>query len=208
MEADRGRLVVSCDDRPGIVAAVSAFLFERGANIIHSDQHSTARYDGEFFLRVEFELPGLAFQVDDLERGFAPIAHRYGMDWRIVEAARRKRLAIFVSREDHCLLELLWQRRSGDVEADIALVVGNHESLAETVAPWGVPFHHVPVGPDGASKAEAERRQLDMIDGAADVIVLARYMQILSPAFVARWQNRIINIHHSFLPAFAGASPY
>jgi len=105
--SDRGRLVVSCVDRPGIVAAVSTFLFERGANIIHSDQHSSDLYDGEFFLRVEFELPGLGFQVDDLERGFAPIAGRYGMDWRIVEAARRKRLAIFVSREDHCLLELL-----------------------------------------------------------------------------------------------------
>ncbi|MDQ3539149.1 MAG: formyltetrahydrofolate deformylase, partial [Chloroflexota bacterium] len=206
--SDRGRLVVACDDRPGIVAAVSTFLFERGANIIHSDQHSTDLYDGEFFLRVEFELPGLALQAADLERGFAPIAHRYGMDWRIVEVARRKRLAIFVSREDHCLLELLWQRRTGDLDADIALVIGNHAALAETVAPWNVPFHHVPVGHDAASKAGAERQQLDLIEGAADLVVLARYMQILSPEFVDRWQNRIVNIHHSFLPAFAGASPY
>jgi len=208
VEADRGRLVVSCDDRPGIVAAVSTFLFERGANIIHSDQHSTALYDGEFFLRVEFELPGLGFQVDELERGFAPIAERYAMEWRIAVAARRKRLAIFASREDHCLLELLWQRRSGDLDAEIALIISNHDVLAETVAPWGVPFHHIPVGPDAASKAEAERRQLELIEGAADVVVLARYMQILSPGFVERWQNRIINIHHSFLPAFAGAGPY
>ncbi|MDQ3656183.1 MAG: formyltetrahydrofolate deformylase, partial [Chloroflexota bacterium] len=109
---------------------------------------------------------------------------------------------------DHCLLELLWQRRSGDLQAEIALVISNHEALAETVAPWGVPFHHLPVGPDAESKAEAERRQLDLIDGGADVVVLARYMQILSPAFVDRWQHRIINIHHSFLPAFAGAGPY
>lgn len=130
------------------------------------------------------------------------------MDWRIVVAARRKRLAIFVSREEHCLLELFWQRRSGDLDAEIALVIGNHAELAETVAPWGVPYHHVPVGPDAASKAEAERRQLDLIEDAADVVLLARYMQILSPELVARWQNRIINIHHSFLPAFVGAGPY
>jgi formyltetrahydrofolate deformylase len=206
--SDRGRLVVACDDRPGIVAAVSTFLFEAGANIIHSDQHSTALADGEFYLRVEFELPGLADGAEALERHFAPIANRYAMDWRIVVAARRKRLAIFVSREEHCLLELLWQRRSGDLDAEIALVIGNHAELAETVTPWGVPFHHVPVGLDGASKAAAERRQLDLIEGSADVVVLARYMQILSPAFVARWENRIINIHHSFLPAFAGAGPY
>jgi len=208
IDADRGRLVVACADRPGIVAAVSTFLFERGANIIHSDQHSTARDDGEFYLRVEFELPGLEVRAAALEHGFAAIAARYGMDWRIVVAARRKRLAIFASREEHCLLELLWQRRSGDLQAEVALVIGNHAELAETVAPWGVPFHHVPVGSDAASKAEAERRQLELIEGAADLVVLARYMQILSPAFVDRWRDRIINIHHSFLPAFAGAGPY
>jgi len=207
-DTDRGRLLVSCDDRPGIVAAISTLLFERGANIVHSDQHSTELSGGQFYLRVEFELPGLIQRTDELERAFAPIAERYDMEWRIAVAAQRKRLAIFVSREDHCLLELLWQRRSGDLQAEIALVIGNHEALAETVAPWGVPFHHVSVGPDAASKAEAERRQLELIEGEADVVVIARYMQILSPAFVERWQNRIINIHHSFLPAFAGAGPY
>src|ERR671927_479406 len=124
--SDRGRLLISCPDRPGIVAAVSRFLFERGANIVHSDQHSTAYEGGVFFMRNEFALPGLSTGGAELERDFAPIAASFAMDWRLSYAAVPHRLAIFVSREEHCLLELLWQRRAGDLPAEIALVISNH----------------------------------------------------------------------------------
>ena len=203
----RGRLLVSCPDRPGIIAAVSQFLFERGANIVHSDQHSTDPSGGRFFLRVEFERADLAKIAPELMREFAPIAERFAMEWRIALAAQRKRLAVLVSREDHCLQELLWQQRAGDLQAEIALVIGNHAALAPIVAPWGVPFHHIPVTPD--TKPEAEARQTALLEEAdVDAVVLARYMQIVSPEFIARRRDRIINIHHSFLPAFVGAKPY
>lgn len=202
----RGRLLVSCPDRPGIIAAVSQFLFERGANIVHSDQHSTDPSGGRFFLRIEFELPDLPERVGVLEREFAAIAEPRAMQWRIALASRRKRLAVFVSREDHCLLELLWQQRAGDLQADIALIISNHAALQPLVAPFGVPFHHVPVTPE--TRAEAETRQLALLDGQVDVVILARYMQIVSPRLIAPWRDRIINIHHSFLPAFVGAKPY
>lgn len=204
--SNRGRLLVSCPDRPGIIAAISSFLFERGANIVHSDQHSTDPTGGRFFLRIEFELEDLAGRAAMLERDFLPIADRYGMDWYISRASARKRLAVFASREDHGLLELLWQRRAGDLKADIAMVISNHAETAGIVEPWEVPFHHIAVTPD--MREQAERQQMELTTGNVDLIVLARYMQVLSPVFVDRWQNRIINIHHSFLPAFAGANPY
>ncbi len=207
IQPERGRLLVSCADRPGIVAAVSRFLFERGANIVHSDQHSTDPTGGLFFLRVEFDLPGLSEHAGELRQGFTPIAATYAMEWRLALAAIPQRLAVFVSAEDHCLLELLWQHRAGDLRAEIAIVIGNHAAMADVVAPWGIPFHHVPVTPEG--KQEAEAKQLTLLDEAGvDLVVLARYMQILSPAFVERWRHRAINIHHSFLPAFVGAKPY
>ena len=206
VQENRGRLLVSCPDQPGIVAAVSEFLFERGANIVHSDQHSTDPMGGRFFLRIEFELPGLTGTAAAFEAAFVPIVQRFAMRWRLALAGRRKRLAVFVSREDHCLLELLWQQRAGDLQADIALVVSNHSTLRPVAEAEGIPFHHVPVTAD--AKADAEQRQLALLEGQADAIVLARYMQIVSPGFIARWQDRIINIHHSFLPAFVGAKPY
>ncbi|MGH2533643.1 MAG: formyltetrahydrofolate deformylase [Thermomicrobiales bacterium] len=204
---DRGRLLVSCPDRPGIVAAISRFLFERGANIIHSDQHSTDPFGGQFFLRVEFELPDLMRRAPAIEAEFERVSVGYDMQWRLALAGRPKRLAIFVSREEHCLLELLWQHRSGDLLAEIALVVGNHAALAPTAEQAGVSFLHVPV--EALGRGEAEVRQLALLDEQQiDLVVLARYMQVLSPAFLDRWRNRIINIHHSFLPAFVGAKPY
>lgn len=203
---NRGRLLISCPDRPGIVAATSQFLFERGANIVHSDQHSTDPFGGLFFMRIEFELADLMERVGALEQEFAPIAARFAMDWRIALAGKRKRLAVFVSKEDHCLQELLWQQRAGDLKAEIAMVVGNHKDLASVAAPWSIPFHHVPIS--AQTKAQAEATQLALVDGQVDAIILARYMQIVSPSFIERWQNRIINIHHSFLPAFVGAKPY
>jgi formyltetrahydrofolate deformylase len=203
---DRGRLLISCPDRPGIVAAVSRFLYERGANIIHSDQHSTAPEGGVFFMRIEFKLASLLERGRELEREFAPVAKRFAMDWRMTYADAPRRLAVFVSREEHCLLELLWQCRAGDLRAHVALVVSNHRDLEPTVHAWDIPFHCVPV--ERGKKREAEAAQLALVEGKADAIVLARYMQILTGDFIARWPGKIINIHHSFLPAFVGAKPY
>lgn len=203
-----GRLLISCPDRPGIVAAVSRFLYEREANIVDSSQHSTepGSERGTFFMRVEFRLPELLARSAELEGQLAPLAESFCMDWRIAYAERRKRLAVFVSKADHALFELLWQQSAGDLRADIALVVSNHDTLREVVERWGVPFHHIAVRKE--RKAEAEAAQLTLLEGQVDTVVLARYMQILSPTFVARFPRQIINIHHSFLPAFVGANPY
>jgi formyltetrahydrofolate deformylase len=202
----RGRLLISCSDRAGIVAAVTQFLFEQGANIVHSDQHTTDPTGGVFFMRVAFDLPALTERAAAIAAGFRPVAGEFGMDWRLEDAGRAKRLAIFVSREEHCLLELLWQQQAGDLGAQVAMVVSNHDDLRQAVEARGIPFQHIPVS--AQRKAEVEERQLALLEGQADVIALARYMQILSPEFVRRWPNRIINIHHSFLPAFVGARPY
>jgi len=202
----RARLLISCLDRPGIVAAVSRCLFEQGANIVHSDQHTTDPEGGIFFMRIEFGLPGLQDRCVELERAFEPIARRFKMDWRLAHAARVKPVAIFVSKKDHCLLELLWRWKAGDMAAEIAMVVSNHTNLRRLVESYGIPFHHIPVTRDRLDQAEAT--QLQLVDGKVDLIVLARYMRILSPAFVRRFPGRIINIHHSFLPAFVGADPY
>ncbi len=203
--ANRARMLVSCPDRTGLVATISQFLFERGANIVDFDQHTTGSESGMFFMRLEFELPELARRIGGLVDEFSPIGARFSMDWRITPADRKQRVAIFVSRQDHCLLELLWQWRSGEVDADIFAVVSNHDDLRREVEGYGVPFHHIPVTPH--TKGEAERAQLDLVFNA-DLIVLARYMQVLSPDFCARFPNKVINIHHSFLPAFVGANPY
>lgn len=203
---NRARMLISCPDRPGIVAAVSRFLFEHGANIVQSDQYTMDPEGGMFFIRIEFDLDGLEARLPELERDFAEVAAGFELDWRIEPAGAKKRLAIFVSKEDHCLLELLWQWQAGDLEADIAVVVSNHPDMKELVESYGIPYVHIPVSADG--KAEAERRQLEAIEGKADVIVLARYMQIISPKFLEHYPNRIINIHHSFLPAFVGGKPY
>lgn len=204
---DRARMLISCPDRPGIVAAVSQFLFAQGANIIQADQHSTDPAGGTFFMRVAFDLPGFAERRASLAEAFAPVAAGFGMRWHWAAERPRRRLAVFVSREGHCLLELLWRWRSGELPGEIACVVSNHPDLREAVEPLGVPFHHVPV--TAATREAAEARQMEIVAGSgADMVVLARYMQILSPVFVDRHPGRIINIHHSFLPAFAGADPY
>jgi formyltetrahydrofolate deformylase len=202
-----GRLLVSCTDRPGIVAALSQFLRDRGANILQSDQHTTDPEGGAFFMRTEFKLDGLEDDADAFEAAFAAaVAEPLGMDWWMRYASRRKRVAILVSRYDHCLAELLWRWRRGELYADIPLVISNHAELASEAARFNVHFEHVPV--DREAKAEAERAMLDLLGGAFDLVVLARYMQILSPAFLEAVRTPIINIHHSFLPAFAGADPY
>lgn len=204
---NRGRLLVTCADQPGLVAALSSLLFSQGANIVHADQHSTDHQGGHFFLRIEFDLDGLPERAPDLQRSLAPIAERFGMAWQLHAAAAPKRMAIFVSKEEHCLLELLWQHQAGDLQGEIALIISNHPDLAPIAAAHGIPFVVIPV--TAASKQEAEAQQLALlIEHRIDLVVLARYMQILSPAFIQSLPNRIINIHHSFLPAFVGAKPY
>ncbi|WP_405080384.1 formyltetrahydrofolate deformylase [Paenibacillus chitinolyticus] len=203
---NRGRMLISCPDRPGIVAAVSKFLSEYGANIVQSDQYTMDPEGGMFFIRIEFDLTDLEQRKPQLEADFAGVAAEFSMDWSLSLASQRKCLAIFVSKEDHCLLELLWHWRAGDLDADIAMVVSNHPDMAPLVEPFGIPYHHIPVTPD--TKAEVEKRHLELLEGQVDLIILARYMQIIPASFIKHYQNRIINIHHSFLPAFVGGKPY
>lgn len=204
---NRGRLLIDCPDQPGIVAAVSQFLFEQGANIIESSQYSTNPHGGRFFMRIVFECDNLKAKSKDIERAFEPIAQKFSMDWKFTYVYDIKKMAIFVSKELHCLLELLWEWQNGDLMTDIALVISNHEDAREHVESLGIPFYYIPANKE--IRAEAERKQLELLEKYdVDVIALARYMQILTPNFVAKYPNRIINIHHSFLPAFIGAKPY
>lgn len=204
---DIGRLLLRCADRPGLVAAVSTFLADVGANIVSLDQHSTERTGGTFMQRTIFHLPGLSAARDNLEREFTErVANPFGMDFRLTEAAKPKRVAIMASKEDHCLLDLLWRNRRGELDMSVVMVIANHPDLADAVRPFGVPFIHVPARRD--IRHEAEQRQLDLLRGNADLVVLARYMQILTPGFIDGVGCPLINIHHSFLPAFIGASPY
>lgn len=204
---DVGRLLLRCADRPGLVAAVSSFLARCGANIISLDQHATEQSGGTFMQRTIFHLPGLSAARDALEREFAAeVAGLFDMDFRLTEASKPKRVAILVSKEDHCLLDLLWRNRRGELDMSVSMVVSNHPDLADAVRPFAVPFLHVPATKD--SRAEAEQRQLDLLRGNVDLVVLARYMQILTHDFLSDVGCPLINIHHSFLPAFIGAAPY
>ena len=201
------RLLVQCLDRPGIVAAVSQFLFQHGANIMQADQYSTAGGEGRFFLRVEFQTGALDCPVEALAGAFgAEIAPCFAMEWRLA-AVHRPRVAILASRTDHCLLELLWRWRGGELPIEIPVVVSNHEALRSDVEVFGVPFQVLPVTADTRPAQEAVLRALLRAE-RVELVVLARYMQILSGGFIAEYPARIINIHHSFLPAFAGADPY
>ncbi|MDT7611898.1 MAG: formyltetrahydrofolate deformylase, partial [Pseudonocardiales bacterium] len=204
---DLGRLTASCQDRPGIVAAVTAFLHARGANIVQYDQETTNASGGRFFQRLVFHLPGLTEVLPELEQTFAEqIAVRFDMTFRLRDVSVPPRVALFVSRYDHCLLDLLWRWRRGELPIDIVQVVSNHPDLEVEVAGFGVPYEHIPV--TRATKADAEQRQLDLLAGRVDLVVMARYMQILSGDLLERIGVPVINIHHSFLPAFAGAGPY
>jgi len=202
------RLLIRCADQPGIVAAVTTFLFQHGANITELDQHSTDPSGGLFFMRLEFQTPKLDVTRAELERAFDEAAgRRYKMDWHISYAAERPRMAVLASAHDHAALELLWRWQRGELLVDIPCVISNHDKLRGAVEAFGIPFHHVPQD-TAAQREQAEARMLELIGDSADFLVLARYMRILGPAFVARYPNRIINIHHSFLPAFVGADPY
>jgi formyltetrahydrofolate deformylase len=205
-DADVARLIVSCSDRRGIVAALSTCLAESGANIVTSDQHSTDPEGGSFFLRMEFHLEGLPQRRHAVEERLRSVADEFGMEWRLALASERKRVALMASRQEHCLLDLLWRWRRDELEMDVVAVVSNHPDLEQEVGRFGVPFHHVPVSPD--TKRAAEEQTLDLLAGRVDLVVLARYMQILSGGFLHRIGAPVINIHHSFLPAFAGSNPY
>jgi formyltetrahydrofolate deformylase len=202
---DVGRLVVRCPDRPGIVAALSGLMADAGANIIDSQQHSSDPSGGTFTLRLEFFLADLTARRPDLEAGLTELAGEFQLTWRLTEAAHKQRLAVFVSKADHVLQELLYRVDAGDLRAEIAVVISNHPDLEPIARAHGVPFHHVPVTPQ--TKAEAEAAALALV-GDVDLVVLARYMQIVSADFCSRFPERLINIHHSFLPAFVGANPY
>ncbi|WP_051291476.1 formyltetrahydrofolate deformylase [Fictibacillus gelatini] len=202
-----GRLLVSCNDRPGIVAAVSQFLSEQGANIVHSDQHTTDPEGGLFFMRIEFQLDGLKNKIETLREQFAEVANEFTMDWRITSADEKKKVAIFVSKEDHCLQDLLWRWRIGEMAADIKMVISNHPDMETIVAPFEIPYYHVPTTKD--NREESAVKHLELLEKAdVDTIILARYMQIIPKSMIDQYKNQIINIHHSFLPAFVGGKPY
>jgi formyltetrahydrofolate deformylase len=203
---DIGCLIVSCPDRHGIIAALSACLADLGANIVNSDQHSTDPEGGSFFLRIEFHLAELARRREEVERGLSAVAGELGMDWRLRVGQTPKRVAIFAGRSDHCLLDLLWRWRRGELPMDVVCVISNHADLESEVRAFDVPYHHVPVA--SGTKAAAEEQALELLAGEVDLVVLARYMQVLSVDFLRRVGAPVINIHHSFLPAFAGPDPY
>jgi formyltetrahydrofolate deformylase len=200
-------LLMNCPDRGGIVAAVTRFLADRGGNIVDLEQH-VDREERVFFMRVAWEWTEGALGAGDFEAAFEnQIAGPFAMSWRLHGPGRRLRLAVFVSRLSHCLHDILARLQSGEWQAELPLVIGNHPDLRPVVERQGVAFHYLPTEPD--RKADTEARQLALLEEqAVDLVVLARYMQILSPEFVQRYQGRIINIHHSFLPAFPGARPY
>jgi formyltetrahydrofolate deformylase len=197
------RLLLACPDRPGLIATVSGFLAAAGLNIVDVDQHSTAA--GRFFMRMVFDSAELA-EREALEKRFAAeIAAPAEMDFSFSEPGREKRVAVMVSREDHCLSDLLWRWRNGHLGGEIVTVISNHEDLRGEVEAVGLPFEHLPINRE--TKEAAERRALELI-GDVDLLVLARYMQILSAGFLTDLGAPAINIHHSFLPAFVGADPY
>lgn len=201
---DTATLLINCPDRKGLVASVSSLLYAHGANITHADQHRDHEA-GLFFMRVEWLLEG--FDLETFRAAFAPVAVENEMSWRLEVSSVPARVAIFVSKHLHCLADLLQRHQSGELACSIPLIISNHPDARELANFNGIPFYCIAAGP--GRRAEAEKEQLRLLDEyQIDLVVLARYMQILSPAFIAGYKNRIINVHHSFLPAFVGARPY
>ena len=206
MTKNTATLLVTCPDRKGLVAAIADFLYRNDANILHADQHQDAE-NNLFLMRVEWDLIGSALNSENFAEHFSPIAERFAMQWQLKLSQKHPRMAIMVSQYDHCLADLLHRHQSGELACDIPLIISNHLDTKRLAEFYGIAFEHVPVSKE--TKAEAEARQFALFDEhEIDLIVLARYMQILSPDFVKRYPQRIINIHHSFLPAFIGARPY
>jgi formyltetrahydrofolate deformylase len=199
-------LLVSCPDTRGIVAALAQLLYGHGANILDADQHTDAAA-GQFFQRIRFDLSQIHTDRVTLERAIGEVAERFSMQWRLAYGGKPKRLALFVSKYDHCLYDLLLRHRAGELACEIAVVISNHPELAPVAAQFGVPYEVFPITKD-TKRAQEEREMARLEELGVDLVVLARYMQVLSGEFVKRWPARIINIHHSFLPAFMGGRPY
>ena len=201
------RLLIDCPDHKGLIASISSFIVLHNGNILSADQHVSDPPNSTFFIRMEIESKGFGLGRDEFDSAFAPLARQHGMNWRVGFTDRPKRMAILVSKQGHCLIDLLWRWEAGELDAEIPLVISNHADLAPKVEAHGIPFHHLPV--TKASKAEQEARVEKLLqEHNIDLVVLARYMQILSPQFLEAYSQPVINIHHSFLPAFIGANPY
>ncbi len=199
--------LATCPDRPGIIAAIAQTLYQKGINIISSDQYSTDHKDGQFFIRMVFDLSDNQVDHQELEKDLAEVASKLNMLWRLTYSNQLKRMALLVSRYDHCLMDLLWRWQSGELAVKIPFVISNHPDLKERVEAFGINYHHIAITPE--AKLEQEAKILAMLAAnKADFIVLARYMQILSTSFTQHYPNQIINIHHSFLPAFIGGNPF
>jgi formyltetrahydrofolate deformylase len=219
---DSAVLLIDCPDRKGLVAGVATLLYERGANILHADQHRDHGL-GLFFMRVEFTLDGDgeslavektgqdaerdALELESFRTAFAPLARELGMHWKLTSSGRRPKVALFCSQYLHCMADLLHRWRTGEFLCEIPVIVSNHRAVERLAEFYGIPFEFVEV--TAATRREAEARQLELLEAkGVELVVLARYMQVLSPAFVERYPASIINVHHSFLPAFTGAKPY
>lgn len=199
-------LLITCPDRKGLVATIADFLHRHGANILHADQHQDAE-NNLFLMRIEWDLDAFSIPVAEFDAQFAPVAARFDMHWQLKLSGQRPRVAIMVSQYDHCLADLLHRHKSGELACDIPLIISNHRDTEALAAFYGIPFHHIAVSKD--TKAEAEAAQFALFDAhQIDLIVLARYMQILSNDLCKKLAGRAINIHHSFLPSFKGAKPY
>ncbi len=199
-------LLISCPDRRGLVATIAEFIFRHNGNILHADEHRDGD-SGLFLMRVEFDPSSLDVSLDELAKLFSEVAQRFDMQWRLADGAMRPRMGILVSQYDHCIADLLYRHETGELDCDIPLIISNHSETQRLARFHGVPFFLCPV--TGKNKAATEEHQLELIRAhRCDFLVLARYMQILSSRFVEAFPNRIINIHHSFLPAFVGARPY
>ncbi|MDQ6766266.1 MAG: formyltetrahydrofolate deformylase [Candidatus Eremiobacteraeota bacterium] len=203
---ETGILLLQCPDRKGVVAAVTSFIYEHGGNIVHADEHQDFELKLYFF-RLEWDLSEFTFALEDFAAHFAPLATAFEMTWRVARSAHRPKVAIFVSKAGHCLADLLFRHQIGELACDVLLVISNHSDLRKLTEFYGIPYHAIPIGAGG--KDEAERASLELLNrNSIELVVLARYMQILSAQFIAGFPNRMINVHHSFLPAFIGARPY
>ncbi|MGE7687131.1 formyltetrahydrofolate deformylase [Peribacillus simplex] len=206
VNVNRAKLLISCPEKPGIISAVSNLLLESKANVVHFDQHTTDPQAGMFFMRIEFDLNDVDASYAKLEEDLHVLAQAYAMEWSLSSNKKRKRMAIFVSKMDHCLMELIWRWKSNELPVEIPMVISNHPDFKKIVESYDIPYYHIPLTHE--TKQQAEQKALELLKGKVDFIALARYMQILSPAFISEFPNQIINIHHSFLPAFVGANPY
>ncbi|MFB3915808.1 MAG: formyltetrahydrofolate deformylase [Terriglobales bacterium] len=206
MPSETAVLLISCPDQKGLVAGVANFVFCNSGNIVHAEQHIDAP-QSIFFHRVEWEMDGFALAPEEIGPAFQKVAEPFGMKWQLCFSWQRPRIAIFVSKHDHCLMELLYRYRVGELPCEIVAIISNHPDLAPLARNFGIPFHVFPI--TAANKVEQEQRELKLLrESKVELIVLARYMQILTSQFVQCYPNRIINIHHSFLPAFIGKKPY